>query len=727
MTTFAPNTEFGKYRILRLLGQGGMADVYEAEETSVGRIVALKVLPAAFARDEERARRFAKEIQASAKLDHPNIVSVFDVGEVDGLHYYTMSVLPGGDLNDRLKNAALTPADALRITREIASALAYAHDNGFVHRDVKPENILFREDGSAVLTDFGIARATVGGTRMTATGLSIGTPHYMSPEQARGKDVDGRSDLYALGVVFHEMLAGKVPFDAQDSFAVGLMHINNPAPQLPPALAKFQPILDRLLAKDPADRYQNGAELIEDLERINKGERIRPAPSATRVVKREQRAQTSDHEASTPGTRHGFYWAAGGAALAAVLAVGLYLWQDPQSSPPPLGGGSTVSRPAAQPVKPPDRSTTASLTSDHRPPTIAPLGAAILHIETTPEDAEVYFNDQRLGTTPFQSEQLPAGEHRLRLVHRYYEPWEQTVRLEDDVVERIEAELQRGTGRVTVITDPPGAEVWIDNQPQPEQTPLTLSGLSAGEQPLEIRLDRYRTVTHTVEILPDDTSRLDLVLEGGDLHEWDGRWLTGEEVIPLLLEAADLNLATDRLTEPENDNAVTKFRRVLEIQPKNLAAINGLDQVGSRYLQLAEEAIQTGQLKEAERYLERAGIAGLSSSEISRISSGIEERTNNIVSNQMDKNNLTGPTATTLSEPIRIGAISDIDRQFGFITIDLLPGIGSVPDNISIITPGGYKKTFSTERRFQNKISAMPVGQHDLNGLERGLIAYADQ
>jgi len=131
-----------------------MADVYEAEETSVGRVVALKILPAAFARDEERAGRFAKEIQASAALDHPNIVSVFDVGEVDDLHYYTMSILPGGDLKARLKHGALPEADALRIAREIAGALHYAHEKGFVHRDVKPENILFRQDGSAVLTDF---------------------------------------------------------------------------------------------------------------------------------------------------------------------------------------------------------------------------------------------------------------------------------------------------------------------------------------------------------------------------------------------------------------------------------------------------------------------------------------------------------------------------------------------------------------------------------------------
>ena len=326
MTTMVPDAHFGKYRILRLLGQGGMADVYEAEEQSVGRVVALKVLPLAFARDQERAGRFAKEIKASAALDHPNIVSVFDVGQVDELHYYTMSVLRGGDLKARLKNGALPEADALRITKEIAAALSYAHEHGFVHRDVKPENILFREDGSAVLTDFGIARATGSGTRMTATGLSIGTPHYMSPEQARGREVDGRSDLYALGVVFYEMLTGRVPFEAQDSFAVGLMHISDAPPALPSELARYQPVLDRLLAKDPDDRYQHGAELVADLERLAQGEKIAAAPNRTRLLRQAKAPASVSLPPSNKNNRQGLIWGIGGAFLAfSVLVTGVLI------------------------------------------------------------------------------------------------------------------------------------------------------------------------------------------------------------------------------------------------------------------------------------------------------------------------------------------------------------------------------------------------------------------
>mgnify|MGYP005844632863 CR=1 FL=1 len=624
------------YRIERELGRGGMATVYLAVQESLQRRVALKVMKAALAADEEFAERFVREARTAAGLQHASIVSIHDAGQTGHHSYLAMEFVSGGELKDRLREGGMPSAEAMVVLRQIAAGLDYAHGKGFVHRDVKPENILFRDDGTAVLSDFGIARAVDSSTRMTATGLSIGTPHYMSPEQARGRELDGRSDLYALGVLFYEMLTGQVPFDAQDSFAVSYKHINDPLPQLPPALAKFQPILDRLLAKDPGDRYQSGAELIADLDRIEQGQKLdrgswSRGSRENRIRKADQKSRSGNHgftdhgksgiadrAASQSGSRRALAWGLGGAALAALLGIGIYLWQDPQNSPTSLGGGaSTVSRPAAQPVQSPtremdtpDRSADASPTSDHRPPTTAPTGAAILNIETTPKGAEVFLNDQRLGTTPFQSDELPAGEHRLRIESRYYEPWEQAVRLEKDVVERIEAELQRGTGRVTVITDPPGAEVWIDNQPRPEQTPLTISGLTAGEQQLEIRLDRYRTITHTVEILPDDTARLDLALEGGDLYEWDGRWLTGEEVVPLLLEAAEADLAATRLMAPEGDNAWDKYQRVLAIQPGAENAEAGIAQIAARYVELAQSALAEGEPDRAGAFLANAETAG---------------------------------------------------------------------------------------------------------------------
>jgi len=337
MTTFAPYTTFGQYRIVGLLGRGGMADVYQAEDARSGQVVALKVLPAEFARDRERARRFAEEIQAAAALDHPSIVPLFDVGEVDGLHYYAMSVLPGGDLKDRLRNGALDPTEAVRITREIASALAYAHEQGFVHRDVKPQNILFRADGGAVLTDFGIAWALGRGTRMTVTGLAVGTPHYMSPEQTRGETVDGRSDLYSLGIVLHEMLTGRVPFDAGENQAIGFLHLRARRPRLARHLRAFQPVLNRLLGVRPKQRPDSAGALLKLLDAINAdgasaGSRGPVARSAARPG---------------PGRSAAMAWGLGGAMLGLILIAGMLHFESSARRPMPVGGGAVLSSGAA--------------------------------------------------------------------------------------------------------------------------------------------------------------------------------------------------------------------------------------------------------------------------------------------------------------------------------------------------------------------------------------------
>ena len=205
--------------------------------------------------------RFEREVKAAARLSHPNIVTVHEFGQGDGQHFYTMALMPGGDLKARIRAhpEGMAPDEARRVASTVAQALNYAHGRGFVHRDVKPENILFDEEGRPQLTDFGIARAMAEGT-LTAAGMVIGSPHYMSPEQAQGLRVDGRSDLYSLGVVFYEMLTGRLPFEAGNTLAVAYAHVNHPVPELPVALGEWQPVLDRLLAKSPEERYGSAAE-----------------------------------------------------------------------------------------------------------------------------------------------------------------------------------------------------------------------------------------------------------------------------------------------------------------------------------------------------------------------------------------------------------------------------------------------------------------------------------
>jgi serine/threonine protein kinase len=259
--------EIPGYKILRQLGRGGMATVYLALQESVQREVALKVMSPALLVDADFGERFLREARIAAKLHHRHVVGVHDVGREGDYHYIAMEYLAGGSLLNKDGEARQVPF-ALRVIREIAMALNYAHAKGFVHRDVKPDNILLRDDGSSALTDFGIARASDSSTHMTRTGTVIGTPHYMSPEQARGRPLDGRADLYSLGIVLYELLTGRVPFHADDSLAVGIMHITQPIPILSERLQALQPLLNRMLAKQPDDRFQNGAAVADAIEQI---------------------------------------------------------------------------------------------------------------------------------------------------------------------------------------------------------------------------------------------------------------------------------------------------------------------------------------------------------------------------------------------------------------------------------------------------------------------------
>ncbi len=256
--------EFPGYTILRPLGRGGMATVYLARQESLGREIALKVLATTSQDDATAHERFLREARIAASLRHPHIVPIHDFGLHGDLAYIAMEYQPGGTVAP-LAGEKLPPREALRIVRDIAGALDYAHGRGVVHRDIKPDNILRGEHGGAVLTDFGIARLQ-GASVLTAEGTSVGTPLYMSPEQLRGDKVDGRSDLYSLGVVLWQLLTGDPPYSGHDAWSIGTQHITAAIPRLPPALAHLQPLLDDLLAKQPEARLQSGAELVQRID-----------------------------------------------------------------------------------------------------------------------------------------------------------------------------------------------------------------------------------------------------------------------------------------------------------------------------------------------------------------------------------------------------------------------------------------------------------------------------
>lgn len=256
------------YEMIRVLGQGGMATVYLAVQESFGRPVALKVMSPHLLAQRDFAERFHSEARMVASLSHPSIITVYDVGVHAQYHYIAMEYHTGGHLGEAIERGDIRPQRALEIGRDLAHALSFAHDNGIVHRDLKPDNVLFSKLNLPVLTDFGIARDLHIDTQMTQIGSTVGTPKYMSPEQARGERVDGRADLYSLGVMMYEMLTGRPPFTAQDTITLAIKHCQEPVPPLPMDVGRFQGLLDRLLAKEPRYRFQTGLEAKDAIEQL---------------------------------------------------------------------------------------------------------------------------------------------------------------------------------------------------------------------------------------------------------------------------------------------------------------------------------------------------------------------------------------------------------------------------------------------------------------------------
>ena len=258
-----------EYDIIEELGRGGMAMVYRAKDRQLEREVAVKVLPFSLAFDTEFVERFQREARTAAQLEHPNIIAIYRVGRSGRVIYFVMKFLRGGSLSTLLgSRKKLTSPEIRRLLLEAGSALGYAAQRGIVHRDIKPDNIMFDEFGQSVLTDFGIAKAA-SGQKLTGTGMSIGTPHYMSPEQARAQPIDGRSDIYSLGIVAYQCLTGTVPYDGEDSFSIGYKHITEPIPT--PSLVtaderRLFEVIKRMLMKDPFDRFQTCEELIASFQ-----------------------------------------------------------------------------------------------------------------------------------------------------------------------------------------------------------------------------------------------------------------------------------------------------------------------------------------------------------------------------------------------------------------------------------------------------------------------------
>src|SRR4051794_35676544 len=276
----------GRYSIISRLGSGGMADVYCAQDLQLGRKVALKLLYRRFAEDEQFVERFKREASAAAGLQHPHVVGVYDRGEYDGTYYIAMEYLEGRSLKQVVQEEGpLDPERAIDLLVQILRASRFAHQRGVIHRDIKPHNVIVDDEGRVKVTDFGIARA--GASDMTETGSIMGTAQYLSPEQAQGHAVSAQSDLYAIGIVLYELLAGRVPFDGDSPVTIALKQVSElpipPSafnPSVPPEL---DAIVLRALEKDPARRFADAEEMIAELEALRERLAAIPAGQSTAV------------------------------------------------------------------------------------------------------------------------------------------------------------------------------------------------------------------------------------------------------------------------------------------------------------------------------------------------------------------------------------------------------------------------------------------------------------
>ncbi|QTD42369.1 Stk1 family PASTA domain-containing Ser/Thr kinase [Sporosarcina sp. Te-1] len=300
----------GRYEIIRGIGEGGMSKVYLAHDIILDRDVAIKVLDYDFANEEDLKRRFQREALSATSLTHPHIVNIFDVGEEDELHYLVMEYIDGRTLKKFIQsNGPLRPQQAVQIMKQLVSAIANAHHNGIIHRDIKPQNILMDQNGDVKITDFGIAMA-LNSTAHTKTNSVLGTVHYLSPEQARGGMATKKSDIYSLGIVFYELLTGELPFSAESAVAIALKHLQEETPSVrnrfPSIPQSVENVILKATAKDPLNRYRSADEMYEDLltvlspERADEEKFTEPLDDdKTRAIPIVNESQKFDHAEET--------------------------------------------------------------------------------------------------------------------------------------------------------------------------------------------------------------------------------------------------------------------------------------------------------------------------------------------------------------------------------------------------------------------------------------------
>jgi hypothetical protein len=488
----------GRYELRGLLGHGGMGAVFLAVELRLDRLVAIKVLPPSLSLDHEVLTRFEREARTAARLDHPGIVPIYSVEDVDGLHFYVMKFVPGGDLSDVLTAGPMDSERARQITWEAAQALGHAHTRGVIHRDVKPANIMLDPGGRALVADFGIAKAVRSGTQMTSTGQMIGTPQYMSPEQMEGREVDGRADQYSLGMVAWHMLAGRQPFEGGSvaSLLVKQLH------EYPESLAVLRPeipddmvgAIERAIRKDPEQRF-------ESMEAF--AHALRPQRSTGVASSGAEGAYTAPRS-SRPVSPSGRRWVVA-AALAVAVAGGIAgrALLRGGASPSPTTPGEVLDG-VGQAVQGIDERVDEAMAGlpDVVPPAGGPEGA----VEAAPGIAvggAVLAETVGGDTTSTTTQAAPATEPQAGSVGDARSTG-------GDPAAQVAAAPP--VGYLTVGATPDYGYVEIDGVELPNPTPIFEHPLAPGSYVVSVRREGYVTVVDTVEITSGNVTRRNVVL-----------------------------------------------------------------------------------------------------------------------------------------------------------------------------------------------------------------------
>jgi serine/threonine protein kinase len=536
----------GKYRIESLLGSGGFAWVFKGHDPELDIPVAIKVLKPQFAGDQAVVDRFKREASTAARLRHPNIIKIYAVGRENDAVYFVMDYLPSG-LANRLETTQSLPEDyVLRVGVDVARALGFAHREGVIHRDIKVDNILFDSHGNAVVADFGIARALSGYTNQTGTNMVVGTPQYFAPEQARAKPLDGRADLYSLGVTLFRAATGRLPFEGEDWYEIARQHVEEPAPlarSVNPALSpEFEAIVLQCMAKAPDDRPATGEVLADTISEILQ---VRKDPSTANTVS-VPRTPTSttpkviSRSVAAPVGRRRLWVGAGVATLLVLAIAGLFAF--------PLGGplattntandslpadttglnstdsGAVVGPPAPIGSLPPGRTTGPGRSTS--PPIRPTVGTIEIK---APPDAQISLGDQKVGFGDTRLDSIVQGSYLLRAElpaamegcgeARKTMP----VRVNPGLITRVELRPKLcGTLEINVIArrnnkavDQP---VWYSLQPEggaaSKEVPLTPGPkvLSVGRYQLRITMATCSNYDDTIEILAGEPTKVIPVL-----------------------------------------------------------------------------------------------------------------------------------------------------------------------------------------------------------------------